>query len=459
MDNIVGKVGGTIEKYGLIEKGDRVLVGFSGGTDSVAMLHILHQLQKKLEFSMAAVYINHNIRPRAAKKEARFCEDFCREYSIPFSCEEIDIPKLTKDEKAGIEETARIHRYRTLERLAAEQDFSRIAVGHHRDDRAETILFNLLRGSGRMGLAGIPPRRGKVIRPLYDLRRLEIADYLEDNSLKFMIDRSNRSRKFVRNRIRHRIIPLMQKEITGAAVDNIVRYSEILADEEKYLSEMTSDLIKKLVTTTPGGKIRLDLNKKFQYDEWLKRRLVFGILANAGFIDIEFAEVDKIVKLIDDGRQTRLSLREGYLAEVAGDSMYLYRPGPAIDKYEVTVPGRCRLDHPQVWIDFEYVDNKEVKEISTSDSRIAFIDAEELQGTLYLSRLMRGARFHPYGRPGSKKAGDFLTDRKYPRPLRDELPVLYDQKGIVWLAGLEIDHRVQIHDETRKIIKIEIGKD
>jgi tRNA(Ile)-lysidine synthase len=459
MDEIVNRVSNTIKKYSLIDNGEKVLVAFSGGTDSVAMLHILHLLQKKSKFSISAVYINHKIRPRAARKEAKFCEAFCQKNSIPFLCEEIDIPNLKQENKTGIEETARIYRYRTLERLAADQNFDKIAIGHHRDDRAETIIFNLLRGSGRMGLAGIPPKRGKIIRPLYDLSRLEIADYLEDNALRFMIDVSNRSRKFTRNRIRRRIIPLLKKEITESAVDNIVRYSEILADEERFLGGISSAAYDKLTSTTPGGKIRLDLSKKLEYDVWLKRRLLFKLLERAGFIDIEFAEVERLVGLVDGDRQTRISVREGYLVEIFDNNLYLYRPGDEIGRYEVEIPGHCRMEYPGVRISFEYVDSINVKKMETGRGRIAYIDAEELQGDIYLSGLKRGVRFHPYGRPGSKKVGDFLTDRKYPRPLRDEITVLYDQQGIVWLAGLEIDHRVRVRKSTRKIAKVEISKD
>ncbi len=458
MDEIVARVAETIRKYDLIEKGDRVLIGLSGGPDSVAMMHILYSLGEMLEFSLSAAYINHKLRPRAAKREARFCDTLCGRYSIPFKAGEIDIPQLSRKDKTGLEETARIYRYRILEKMAQEQDCDKIAVGHHRDDRAETVLFNLLRGSGRMGLAAIPPRRGKIIRPLYDLNRPEIADYIEDCGLKFMVDRSNQSLKFTRNRIRRRVIPMLKRVVTESAVENIVRFSEIMADEERFLGHMASEVLEKVISRTPGGKIRLDLSHKLKYDIWLKRRLVLGILADAGPADIEFAEVERIVELIDGERQTRLAIRDDWMAETAGDGLYLYRPGTQIGRYKVTVPGQCRMDYPHMKIDFEYAAAERVKDLETASSQTAYIDAERVVDELYITGLEPGARFRPFGRPGSKKVGDFLTDCKYPRPLRDELPVVYDGAGIVWLAGLEIDHRVRVRNETRKILKIEIGE-
>jgi len=459
MEDIIYRVAKTIRKYELIDKGDKVLIGFSGGPDSVALMYVLHSLHKKLKISLSAVYINHHLRPRAAKREARFGETICAKYGIPFACEDVNIPELSQKNKTGIEETARIYRYRTLERLAAQQACSKIAIGHHRDDRAETVIFNLLRGSGRMGVAGIPVRRGKIIRPLYEISRAEIADFLEENGLKYMTDRSNYSRKYTRNRIRRKIIPMMQREVSEAAIENIIRFSEIVAEEESYLGSVAADYYDKLVSKTPGGKIRLDLSGKLAYDTWLKRRLVFKLLAAAGLTDIEFAEVERVVDVIDHGRRTRLALREDWIAEIAGDHLYIYRPGNRISDCPVALPGQCKMDYPRVWLSFEYVDKSKVKELTASTRNVAYIDAEKIQGRLHLSGLKRGARFRPYGRPGSKKAGDFLTDRKYPRPLRDELPVLYDESGIVWMAGLEIDHRVRVQSETGKIIKIEIGED
>jgi len=458
MQDLITRAAETIAEYGLIAEGDNVLAAFSGGPDSVAMLYILHQLQSEPEFSLAAVYVNHRLRPRAAKKEARFCEAFCGRYDIPFSVEEVDIPKLSRTDKTGIEETARAYRYRTLNRLAEEKGYTKIAVGHHRNDRAETILFNLSRGASRHGLTGMPPRRGKIIRPLYDIGRREIADFLEENGLEYMIDRSNLSRKFTRNRIRRKVIPVLEREISEAAVANIIRFSEIMAGEELFLDKIAAAVHDKLVSTTPGGKIRLDLSHKLDYDKWLKRRLVFKILADAGLDNIRFDEVERLAAVADGRSGERISVREGFLAERSHDGLYLYRPGAEIVKGEVKIPGEVRLDYPRVRISFEYVRPEAVKKPEAAGAETAYVDGEAIDGPLTVAGLKKGVRFHPYGRPGSKKVGDFLTDQKYPRPLRDELPVVYDRKGVVWLAGLEIDQRVRIRDETREIVKIEIGK-
>ncbi len=453
----ISKVAETIADYSLVNQGDKVLVGFSGGPDSVALLHILSRLSRKLGIKLGAVYLNHLLRRRAAQKEARFCADFCGRLSVSFYYEEADINVLAEKEKAGIEEIARRHRYRVLTTLAQDKGYDKVAVGHHRDDRVETILFNLFRGSGRQGIIGMPPKRQNIIRPLFDINREEIMEYLQVNNLAYMIDRSNLSRKFTRNRIRHRLLPLIKKEIADRADENIIRFSDIMAGEEDFLYQKSHRLYQKVTSKTPGGKIRLDLTEFMGYDLWLKRRLAMQLLDEIGLWDAEYADVERILALAGRTGDSRLSVRKDLTAEKAGEYLYLYRPGSRIETCQAAVPGVFRLKHPRLWISFEYVDHYRVERVRESRGKVAYIDADKPDGKLYVAGLKRGMRIHPYGRPGSKKAGDFLTDRKYPRPLRDELAVLYDGRGIVWLAGLEIDERVKVDKQTIKTVKLEVG--
>jgi tRNA(Ile)-lysidine synthase len=451
------RVDKTIADYSLAGRGDKVLVGFSGGPDSVALLHILSRLSRKLGIRLGAAYLNHLLRPRAAKKEARFCADFCSRLSVSFYYEEADVHVLAEKEKAGIEEIARRHRYRVLTALARDKGYNKVAVGHHRDDRVETILFNLFRGSGRQGIIGMPPKRQNIIRPLFDINREEIMEYLQVNNLAYMIDRSNLSRRFTRNRIRHKLIPLIRKEIADQAAENIIRFSDIMAGEEKFLYQKSHRLYRKVTSKTPGGKIRLDLTEFMGYDLWLKRRLAMQLLDEVGLWDAEYADVERALALAGRTGDSRLSVRKDLTAEKAGECLYLYHQGRRVKTCKTAVPGVFHLKHPRLWISFEYVDCYRVERVIESQGKVAYIDSDKLDGKLYVAGLKQGIRFHPYGRPGSKKAGDFLTDRKYPRPLRDELAVLYDGRGIVWLVGLEIDERVKVDKQTIKTVKLEVG--
>jgi len=452
------RVAESIAAYGLIESGQAVLVALSGGPDSVALLHILSRLRPNLGLSLGAVYINHCLRPRAAAAEARFCAELCRRLKISFHYEEVDIPALAEREKSGIEETARRYRYRILERLARDEGYDKIALGHHRDDRVETILFNLIRGAGRHGLAGMPRMRGKIIRPLYDLSREEILAYLKSHHLSYMTDRSNLSRKYTRNRIRHDILPRLEQAVSGRAAEHIIRFAEIAGDEEAFLNQQAARVYQKLVAKTPGGKLMLDLTGAERYDKWLRRRLIILLLEDAGLTGAEYAEVERMVALFDKASIARMSLREGVMAETAGKALFVYRPERIRSQNDLPVPGNIRLAYPRLRVSAKPAKGWDVRQMTKQSARVAYVDAGRLDGPLYIAGVKSGARFHPFGRPGTKKVGDFLTDRKYPRPLRDELPIVYDQQGIVWLVGLEIDHRVCIDEQTTEAVRLEVHR-
>lgn len=464
---VLSKIETTISTYQMISPGDSILVGLSGGPDSIALLLLLSRLQKKLQINkISAVYINHHIRPKAAKQEAELCRALCKSKRISFFYEEVDIPALTAGLKSSVEETARIHRYEIFDRLCKSEKIDKIALGHHRDDRVETILFNLCRGAGRHGLAGIPPIRGKIIRPLYDLTKEEILSYLAKEKIGFSLDRSNKSMKHTRNRIRHRIIPALKKHISASAPDNIARLSNILTAEEHFLNGLATKAFQRIKSVTPGGKIRLDLSKKFGYDEWLMRRLMMLLLADAGLYEISHDDVLALVDLAKIKGNKRLQIRGHLTAEKFGDFLYLFGSAEKIGRVDLTetLPRQAgwgekiRLKHPRIWIRYEYSQADGVIDFAGQPPTCARLDGDRIVGSLYVGGIKPGQRFHPFNRPGSKKVGDFLTDRKYPRPLRDELPIIYDDKGIVWVIGVEIDDRVRLTRRSEKMVKFEYGR-
>ena len=456
MSVIEKKVLQAFDRYNLPGRGLTILVGLSGGPDSVALLHILANLRKKLEISLGAAYIDHCLRPQAVKKEIAFCQKLCRARSIPFYVEKIDIPGMAKKDRTGIEETARNYRYKALNDICGREGYDLIALGHHADDRVETILFNLFRGSGREGIIGFRPHRDNIIRPLYDLARSEIENYLADKNLEYMIDASNKEFRFTRNRIRNQVLPLISSEINAAAPHNILRMSRILEDEETYLAQVARKTAKKIFTDSPGGQICLDLTSFCGYDKWLRRRLIRLALERVKMQEITFFSVDQVLKTAENGG--RRSLPEGLTVERYGENAYIYRSGRRIRKTPLKIPGETIIDFPHLCFRSRIFTLTTKKDLKKDPARIAWIDADRLNGNLYIDGMKTGERFHPFNRPGSKKAGDFLTDRKYPRPLRQELPVIYDAAGIIWLAGIEIDDRVKVGPKTVRVLKIEIRR-
>jgi tRNA(Ile)-lysidine synthase len=452
------KVKQTIEAHQLLEKGHAVLVALSGGPDSVALLHILYRLRKSYRLKLGAVYINHHMRPSAAKKEETFCQQLCDRLGVSLTMVREDVPALAKKRGLGLEETARDVRYAVFDRVARAGEYDRVALGHQADDQVETILFRLIRGTGPVGLIGMPVKRGKYIRPLLELTRSEVLGYLKKHSLSWCEDTSNKSVKFRRNWIRHRLLPDLRKNLNPKADAAILALADHLAEDEAYLQSIVDRAVRKTVRMTPGGKIALALGLYRGYPVSLRHRLLRYCLKATCQSESSLGReaVQRLDRLAMSGSGT-ISLPGLVQATVAGSTLYLWLRG-AVDVHEEFAPGRSlNLDRPAVRFTsrLERLARVGAKR-STGGSRIR-LDWNKLRPPLLVRTIRPGDRFRPLGMKGHKKVGDFLTDRKVPRPLRDEVLLLCDQEGPVWVAGHEIADRVKIDERTGKVLTVAIS--
>jgi len=236
----------TIEVHSLIDPGQSVLVALSGGPDSVALLHLLISLRDDLNLRLGAVHVNHRIRKREAQRDEKFCEALCEKLEIDLTIATEDIPARAKRLKQGIEETGREFRYDFFSFLADEDDYDRIALGHHADDQVETILFRLLRGSGRTGLLGMPVRRDQIVRPLLEVPKTDLLEYLKSHDLDYCLDSSNANLDYRRNYLRQKLLPMIREEINPAVDRALLSLRELLADEEAYFERQAARIGKRL---------------------------------------------------------------------------------------------------------------------------------------------------------------------------------------------------------------------
>lgn len=449
----------TIRDRHLLVHREKVLVALSGGPDSVALVHLLARLRKPMKLTLRAVHINHLIRPRASKREEAFCRDLCRRLRVPLTVIQEDIPARAQSERKGLEETARDFRYQMFEEVARQYACDKVALGHHADDRAETVLFHVLRGTGLRGLIGIPPQRGIFVRPLIDTTKTEILDFLKREDIAYCEDASNKGTDASRNYIRNRLLVSIRKRLNPAVDRALLNLSDLVAEEERFLHDMVIQASHRAVSWTPGGKIELDLQRLASYNTWLQRRLLRYCVARLSVPEMgpdrnTVARLERMVM----GKRGRQSLPGQLEVSTVGQKLVFFkRPS---HHYAVSLsPGR-RQPLPGLGLGVTYrtghLRPERLKKQRRSQQVV--LDLNKVTLPLLARSIRPGDRFVPLGMSGSKKVADYLIDRKLDRVYRDEVPVVCDQEGVVWLVGYEIADRVKVDETTKRIITIGVRR-
>ena len=299
------KVLETIKRYNLIENGDKLVLGVSGGPDSIAMLDILNEIRmdKKndLNFQIVVAHINHMIREEADDDET-FVKDFCKKKSIEFYSKSIDVQKLANTNKIGTEEAGRNARYEFFDEILVKTNSNKVAIAHNKNDKAETIIMNFMRGSGISGLKGMEEKRGKYIRPLIECERIEIEKYCEEQRLNPRIDKTNFENEYTRNKIRNAVIPYIKQEFNPNIINTLNRLSELVKEEEEYIEKQVKKSYYNLMVEENEKEIVLDLRKFNQEEKVIKSRLVlYTIMRLFGTSKgIEKIHVEDIIKLCNN---------------------------------------------------------------------------------------------------------------------------------------------------------------
>ena len=296
------KVLKTIQKYTLIENGDILVLGVSGGPDSITMLDILNEIKNddkiNLNFEIIVCHINHMIREEANEDE-EYVKKYCNKKNIQFYSESIDVKKLANNNKTGVEETGRTVRYEFFNEICKKTNANKIAIAHNKNDKIETIIMNVIRGTGMSGLKGIEAKRGKYIRPLIECERFEIENYCEQNKLNPRIDKTNFDNEYTRNKIRNVVIPYIKKEFNPNIIETIDRLSDVVNKEDLYIEEQMKKEYKNILQEERNGQIVLNLKKFNNQEKVIKARLVLytitRLLGNCK--GIEKIHIEDIIKL------------------------------------------------------------------------------------------------------------------------------------------------------------------
>lgn len=294
------KVLNTIKKYNMIKSGDKIVVGVSGGPDSICLLHILNKLKDEMNFNIYVAHINHMLR-KEADEETEYVKKFCKKIEVECFVKKIDVEKIAKQEKIGTEEAGRKIRYEFFEEVLKKTNSNKITTAHNSNDKAETILLNIVRGSGISGLKGIEAKRNeKYIRPLIEIDRQEIEEYCKINKLEPKYDETNNENLYNRNKIRNELIPYIKKEFNPNIVKTLNRLSEVATDEDEYLKNITKNLYKK-ISEIQGENIVLNLKEFNKQELVIKRRVILYTINKClnTINGIEKINIDDIIKMCD----------------------------------------------------------------------------------------------------------------------------------------------------------------
>jgi len=451
------KVKKTIEKQHMLSPGDKVLVGVSGGPDSVCLLHILDRLAKEMGLSLHIVHINHGIRKRESEREEKFVSDLARGMGLAISIKWLDVPSYARKKKLTIEEAARNMRYRVLRDLARKLNAKKIALGHTASDQVETVLMHLLRGSGPQGLSGIPSIRKTenawIIRPLIEASREEVLSYLKKNNLSFCLDTSNRRIEYFRNKVRLKLLPLLRdsynKNIDGA----LLRLSQIMKEENAYWDGIVQEISRRIVSAE-AGKILIDLGRFLRYNVAVQRRILHKLLD--GIVSLKQIEAIRLLAH-SDSQAKRIYLGKKFNVRKEGHFLIFSSSSEKRTQkfeYKIRVPGKNALEGLNLTVNTRITNSRPA---SDTDASTAYFDVDKINlKDLMLRSRREGDRFKPFGLKGTKKLSDFFIDEKIPRYLRDRVPLLVEGDDILWVIGFRRGDKARITKDTRKILEVEV---
>jgi tRNA(Ile)-lysidine synthase len=476
-NSLTFKVAKTIVSEKLIQPEDAVIVALSGGPDSIVLLHVLHELKPHMFQKLGAAHLNHCIRPNEAQRDAKFVKELCLSLNIPFFSKQIDVQSYAQKNKLNIEEAGRVCRYNFFKSLIQNEGYTKVATGHHSDDNAELILMYLIRGSGPLGVSGIPIiRNNTYVRPLLKVTQNEIMKYCAANNLQYVSDSTNNDLKYTRNRIRHRLIPYLRQDFNPNIVKALNTLATITQSENEWISQITESIYTQIIVERkPGTLILSNDNLSKMHPALIRRILRSALMELKGELKrIGLRHIEAIMELISKKKgYLRLNLPDGIMVERINAQLQL-----CFDKFQSNKTKKFLPKNSSISFNYDasrpngnpvsvYISelNCEIKlsivgEHITSLLReagqnIAFFDMDRLTFPLRIRNPKPGDRFSPLGLNGTQKLKDYFINAKIPQTMRKRIPIVESGKNIIWIAGCRCSNFSRIRFETKHILKAE----
>lgn len=486
--NLLDAVRHFINKHDLISPGSIVIVGVSGGPDSLCLLHVLNLLAPEYDFRLHVAHLNHQLRGSEADADAGFVQSVAEYWKLPFTTESRDVAAFAKENKLSIEEAARQVRYGFFIEVALRQHSDTIAVAHNADDQTESVLMHFLRGSGLGGLRGMLPktrleeyrlqtpeevaprtnRRLYLIRPLLEVPRAAIEEYCRQHNLQPRSDASNADTTYFRNRLRHELLPTL--ETYNPNIRSILRRTaSVIAAEVEMLETQVNLVWNKIIVDGSDDYITFELPAFKQAPLAIRRALLRRSIQELRppLRDVDFVNIEAALDLIDRGQTgDRATLPQGLMLEIGYDSITIGDAHESVlpdwplltagmSEIAVDIPGSTHLPHSAWHLETSILsESQNLRE----DRWTAHLDADGLAGPVIIRRRASSDRFQPQGMPVPLGLKDWMINVKIPRVVRDRLPLIVSGDQIAWVAGFRVGQSFLVKPETKRIIKLTFSK-
>jgi len=446
------------KRHAMFSPGDKVLVAVSGGPDSVAMLHALHTHSTELGITLHVAHLNHSIRGEQSNLDEVFVRNLAHSLKLPITVGKVDVPALRVEMRLGEEEAGRVARLKLFQDTTTELDTNKIAVGHTADDRAESVLLNIIRGCGVDGLGSIRPVSTNIVRPLIEATRSDIERYIAEHALPYRIDESNADVTYARNRVRHELIPMLEREFNPEVRNALVRLAEIASAQSDFMEGLTESALHEVAYGSG-----LDAGLFLRLPEAVQAQTIRNeILRLKGDLkDVTFEQVESVIEALRSETDFTITLPSGEIYASRKGNVFRIRRReklPAIQPFDhaLQVPGAVSV--PAIGVTFHcyLVENPVARRLPDDE---AMIDADSVIGALRVRNVRPGDRIVPLGMLGSKKLQDVFVDKKLPRRTRARAAVVVDDEKALWVVGVVASDLGKVTETTKKAIHLSAEHD
>lgn len=432
----------------------KLLLALSGGPDSVFLFHLLLQLSPVLNFSFQTAHLNHSLRGKDSDSDMIFCSNLCEENLISIHTDVIEVKKYSADHKLSVEEAARKVRYNFLESVAEKISADYILTAHHKGDNAETIFYNIIKGSGLSGAAGIPVRRGNIIRPLLCLSREDIIKSLTDEKIEYRIDKSNENKDFSRNFIRNELFPKIKEHLNPSMEEALFRFGNILKEASFYFEQKVNSAVEKYVLFEKDLvriSDELSAEGEFLFAETIKK-----IIEEHFRVQFTYDDYLNLSLLSDNLTGKKNNLKHGLVAWKERNELIITRDYTINDyRYEIFPGEEVTISEAGIKVKIELISD----ETPSFSPEYELISANNIDDMFILRNWNFGDKFIPLGMRGYKKVSDFLNEKKIESFRKNGMPVLVNRNNIVSVVGLRIDDRYKLTKTDNRFYKIWVKKD